>query len=268
MHFSISNYTKSKNCKGRASAAAPAMTRSQSAAWSRASRWPPRRQWSGRCTRGTRGCCSPAAPWRSCRAGQPRCRHARVRAARALNSQCHLCKARPAGMGGRELACTVLGGSAGRGPHAIYDNSAAAPVMLLHDRGHPGGRWASAASAHAPTFPRAPSARWAQRHTGPMPAPRWPMMAPGPAGAGRAWEHGRMRRRRARPPASWMASVMQKHHGSSCRVIVLVCGPRPADPPVLGTTRLGLKQRMKPSSPDACEHHRCGGYAEHHPRGK
>ncbi len=48
---------------------------------------------------------------------------------------------------------------------------------------------------------------------------------------------------------------------------VLVCGPRPADPPVLGTTRLGLKQRMKPSSPHACEHHPCGGCAEHHPRG-
>ncbi len=120
LHFAstLLGHHATSTCKGRASAAAPATTPSQSAAWSRASRWPPRRRWSGRCTRGMPGCCSPAAPWRSCRAGQPRCRHARVRAACALNNQCHLCKATPAGMGGSELACAVLGGSAGRGPHA------------------------------------------------------------------------------------------------------------------------------------------------------
>jgi len=105
-------------------------------------------------------------------------------------------------------------------PAHQYDNSAAAPVMLLHDGRHPGGRWASAASAHAPMFPCAPSASRARRHHGPTWRWHGPSVALGPAGAGRAWESGRMRRRRARPPASWMPSVMQKHHGSSCRIII------------------------------------------------
>ena len=103
--------------------------------------------------------------------------------------------------------------------------------MLLHGGRHPGGRWASAASAHAPIFPCAPSASWARRHPWPSVALAWASVALGPAGAGRAWKSGRMRRRRASPPASWMASVMQKHHGSSCRIIIVACGPRPADPP-------------------------------------